>query len=91
MPYIDREARNNLNPIIDNLLEEIPLVLGRDVKDGDVNYLITRIIDSFYGMGGYAKFNRAIGILECVKHELYRRVVAPYEDIKRNQNGDVYG
>ena len=29
-------------------------------------------------------------MLECAKLELYRRVAAPYEDEKIDQNGDVY-
>ena len=32
-----------------------------------------------------------LGVLECVKLELYRRVAAPYEDKKCQENGDVYG
>jgi hypothetical protein len=31
-----------------------------------------------------------IGVLECAKLELYRRVAAPYEDAKCEDNGDVY-
>jgi len=30
-----------------------------------------------------------IGVLECVKQEFYRRKVAPYEDIKIIENGDI--
>jgi len=38
----------------------------------------------------YAELNEVIGVLECAKQELYRRVVAPYEDGKAKINGDVY-
>lgn len=31
-----------------------------------------------------------LGVLECVKLELYRRVAAPYEDRKIEENGDVF-
>ena len=31
-----------------------------------------------------------MGALECAKLELYRRVAAPYEDVKIMENGDVY-
>jgi hypothetical protein len=34
--------------------------------------------------------NEAIGVLECAKLELYRRVAAPYEDEKIAESGDVY-
>jgi len=30
------------------------------------------------------------GVLECAKLELYRRIAAPYEDTKIEENGDVY-
>jgi len=31
-----------------------------------------------------------MGVLECIKQEFYRRAVAPYEDKKKEENGDVY-
>ena len=58
--------------------------------DGCVNYSITKILDELYGGGGYSVHERAIGILECAKQEYYRRKLAPYEDKKRKENGDVY-
>ena len=39
----------------------------------------------------YSKINALIGVLECAKLELYRRVAAPYENDKIDENGDVYG
>jgi len=38
----------------------------------------------------YAHLNEVVGVLECAKLELYRRVVAPYEDQKMTESGDVY-
>jgi hypothetical protein len=38
----------------------------------------------------YALLNELIGVLECAKLELYRRVASPYEDEKIQSNGDVY-
>ena len=58
---------------------------------GDLNYIITTACLGFVGAApSYARFNEAIGALECAKLELYRRMVAPYEDRKANENGDVY-
>ena len=37
----------------------------------------------------YAQLNAAIGVLECVKLELYRMVAAPYEDRKCMENGPI--
>jgi hypothetical protein len=31
-----------------------------------------------------------VGVLECAKQELYRRILIPYEDAKIELNGDVY-
>jgi len=40
---------------------------------------------------GYTTYNEVVGVLECAKLEMYRRAVAPYEDEKIAENGDVYG
>jgi hypothetical protein len=58
---------------------------------GELNYAITRLVLGFLGPSPrYQNFNDAIGALEGAKLELYRRVVAPYEDRKIVENGDVY-
>lgn len=57
--------------------------------EGDLNYLISSILDKTI-TGSYKSINAAIGVLECAKLELYRRVAAPYEDTKKELNGDVY-
>jgi hypothetical protein len=58
---------------------------------GELNYIITSIINNYYKQyGGYAAINDVLGALEGAKLEFYRRVVAPYEDQKIQENGDVY-
>ena len=58
---------------------------------GVLNYLITSAVDAWLGdKPNYTRFNAAIGVLECAKLELYRRLVAPYENGKIKVNGDVY-
>jgi hypothetical protein len=58
---------------------------------GELNYAITRLVDRYLsGAVDYASINAAIGVLECAKLELYRRVAAPYESAKIAINGDVY-
>ena len=52
-------------------------------------YLLSQAEEA--GRTRYAHLNEAIGVLECAKLELYRRVAAPYEDGKRAETGDVYG
>ena len=80
MPYIDKMARE----YIDNG--------GKPGTYGELNYAITKLCQQFYDRTEphYAEFNGVIGVLECCKQELYRRVVAPYEDLKISENGDVY-
>jgi hypothetical protein len=57
---------------------------------GELNYLFTRIIDRQLDNANYARYNEIIGALECCKLELYRRMIVPYEDKKKKENGDVY-
>jgi len=56
-----------------------------------LNFLITDVVLRFLPESPrYADYNAAIGALECAKLELYRRMVAEYEDEKMNKHGDVY-
>ncbi len=59
---------------------------------GELNFQLTSIANGYLAARGqsYATFNEVIGALECAKLEMYRRLVAPYEDRKMNENGDVY-
>ena len=59
---------------------------------GEFNFLVTDLADNCLLAWGlnYANINALIGALECVKLELYRRVAAPYENVKINVNGDVF-
>jgi len=90
MPYIAKEKRafwfDGLDIIMDKLADNAP------VSAGVINYLITELILFYIKTIGedYEAYNTAIGILECVKQELYRRAVAPYEDKKIQENGDIY-
>jgi hypothetical protein len=86
MPYIKQEARDHLDPFIDKLIDEIDYT-----NMGEINYIITRLCDALVrGDVRYGKINSLIGVLECAKLELYRRVAAPYENEKIDENGDVY-
>lgn len=82
MPYISPEARARL------------AAGGRPENAGELNYLLTRIVDRYLRDRGevrYQHLNDAIGALEGAKLELYRRIAGPYEDAKRGENGEVYG
>ena len=89
MPYIVQHERLALHSEVNRLVEKLYDHPG----PGNYNYVITRILNEGYDLTtrpSYAKLNEALGILEAVKLELYRRVAAPYEDQKKEQNGDVY-
>ena len=59
---------------------------------GELNYYITKVILNYLGSGyNYQKINDAVGALEGAKLELYRRLAAPYEDLKIKENGDIEG
>jgi len=77
MPYIEQRRRD---------------VVSKPETSGELNFMITELINLYIMDNGksYSTLNEVIGVLECAKLELYRRVAAPYEDEKMKQNGDVY-
>lgn len=58
---------------------------------GELNFLFTWISLQYLEMQGtsYGRINDVLGALEGAKLEMYRRRVAPYEDLKIEENGDV--
>lgn len=86
MPYIPKEARLSMD------LEGHARRAGIGLSSpGELNFVLTTAILAYLGSDPhYRDFNEVIGVLECVKQELYRRMVAPYEDQKCIENGDVY-
>lgn len=79
MPYIEPDARKRV------------LSPSGPRNAGELNYFITHAIRQFLGSNyNYASFNEVVGVLECAKLELYRRMVSEYEDRKKKENGDVY-
>jgi hypothetical protein len=58
---------------------------------GELNYVITQLLLEFdTGVINYNAYALIVGVLETCKLELYRRLIAPYEDYKIQVNGDVY-
>lgn len=82
MPYISKFARTVIRTQGET----------KAAGPGVLNYQITKLIDDYLQRKGlrYRNINEVIGVLECAKQELYRRVAAPYEDLKRDENGDVF-
>lgn len=86
MPYIKHEKRVEfLNSGYDALPFKIKC-------GGDLNFIISDLCNEYLRVNGvsYKNLNELIGAIECAKLELYRRMAAPYEDLKIKENGDVY-
>ncbi len=80
MPYIRPLARTAL------------ATGAKPSEAGELNYLISTLMNEHLASYGtsYQIINELIGVLECAKLELYRRIAAPYEDDKIITNGDVF-
>lgn len=83
MPYIKD---------VDHVREEVKSGFLSPYNAGELNFKITTVVDQYLVDKGknYQNINEVIGVLECAKLELYRRIAAPYEDSKCALNGDVY-
>lgn len=86
MPYIKKEDRTRFAAVFKQLSEVGPLL-----NPGELNYIFTVIINQYLLVKGlnYQAANDVMGALEGAKLELYRKIVAPYEDLKIKENGDV--
>ena len=95
MPYIKQEKRDVLDPFIDGLhhaLVELEMDDDRNVMQGNINYVLTRLLMMVYGDStstNYDQINEALGILSAVDKEFYRIVAAPYEEQKKFENGEI--
>jgi len=80
MPYIHNKVnRARLDKIVDDFSSM------NDV--GHLNYFLFKLAKKdCFGYQGYRDF---FGEIESSKLEIYRRLVAPYEDKKIEENGDV--
>ena len=90
MPYIPKETR----PKINNRVAELALAVN---TPEELSYAITklilycqlRIVEGKSAIS-YSWLSHVLGVLEATKLEIYRRMVAPYEEIKAGKNGDVF-
>jgi len=79
MPYIPPSEKKRVDQ--DNLI----------TTAGQFNYALNQLVNIYIEQNdfNYQTANDIIGAIECAKMEIYRRLVAPYEDKKILQNGDV--
>ena len=84
MPYIDAVGRATIDPMLKNVKVE-------DMEAGELNYTITHLCHRWISRKGLKYINLAIvfGVLITALLELYRRIAAPYEDVKICDNGEV--
>ena len=87
MPYVPEKIRLLYKDTIDNFEN----MHAEKASAGEVTFLITALIHSWIKKQKwcYLTFCIAVGILVCCILELYRKVVAPYEDKKRMDCGGV--
>jgi hypothetical protein len=88
MPYTEPQDRVKVDELIAGAVSHTG-----DWSAGDLTYGLTKLVVAWIKSHGKKYLNLAIvmGCLFCTAFELYRRVIAPYEDKKRQDNGDVYG
>lgn len=93
MPYISQTKRQELDPHIDALLNAIRGLESDDPDhndtEGNVNYVVTRLLKRIYPGNRYAEINSAMGVLNSVTSEYYRKVAVPLENQKEYDNGEV--
>lgn len=80
MPYIHVDQREELDK-------------GEDPADaGELAYVLTREVVKYLNRRGkrYTTLAEINGVLDSVKFEFQRQVLAPYENDKRSTNGDVW-
>lgn len=92
MPYINQEQRDHLDKDIDHIVSILNSISGDRGLDGNVNYIITQIVNRAYNTpyANYKTLSKGVAAFECAKLEYYRRVMVPYEEEKIRIEGDVY-
>lgn len=83
MPYIKQENRPTMDKVV-KAMEDAGVV-----ANGDLNYILyafcIRNVKPSYG-----NYKNYCGELRECANEIARRLTAPYEDEKIEENGDVY-
>jgi predicted extracellular nuclease len=79
MPYITEQTRHGLKT-------------RYPINSGELNYVITNVLKNYLSLKGegYQTYNDIRGAMENAMSEFYRRKIAPYEDKKILENGDIY-
>lgn len=87
MPYIKQKQRSDWDRDLEPVLDRIRIC---GAKNGDLAYIIYKIANELVKNNfNYLAISSIFGIIETVKFELYRKVVAPFEDEKEEENGEI--
>lgn len=82
MPYIKQEDRPEMDIVVGEMAH-------RGVKpDGKLNYVLFKFCQD-HTKPGYNNYKNFCAELRQCATEIERRILAPYEDIKIEENGDV--
>jgi len=83
---------NHLVSVLEDLKLEVRNRLLRPKTPTSVEAELTQAVTDYLGhhMDMSEAYQQCTGVLECVKLELYRRVIAKYEIEKAQANGDVF-
>jgi hypothetical protein len=82
MPYIKKEYRHKMDVVVANMIENGVL------PDGKLNYVLYKFCKMTV-QPGYNSYKNFLGEIEECVAEIRRRLLAPYEDKKIQENGDV--
>ncbi len=80
MPYVKPIYRPKLDAIVEHMKTA-------ELHPGDLNYILFKYCKS--EDPSYKKYRNFIGEINESVAEIRRRILAPYEDMKKKQNGDV--
>ena len=82
MPYITKEARKRIDRAVERA------ILQGIEANGELNYFLFKLC-KWIVKPSYNNYKNYIGELnECIA-EIRRRIIAPYEDEKIEENGDI--
>ena len=82
MPYIKQSRRRELNHVVNDML-------CADLQPhGDLNYILYAYCKRCIAPG-YTGYKNYLGELTEAAAEIRRRLLAPYEDEKIRENGDI--
>ena len=98
MPYIKQEDRQKfIEERISNAheleeIDQIKQIADKIENCGELNYVFTVLAINYIKKHGkrYQKINDVKGALQGALSEFDRRLCGDYEDIKKEENGDVY-